>query len=70
MAFYRRDGRRREFQCQRCPHRWAPRALEWPNLCPKCKSRLWFTKRTSYQGLRAGLGRLQHVPRPGTKQTA
>jgi DNA-directed RNA polymerase subunit RPC12/RpoP len=64
MAIHTRKGRRIEYDCQRCGHHWAPQLHSWPRMCPRCKSRVWFKPRTSYQGLRAGLGRLKTVPMP------
>jgi hypothetical protein len=51
MAFYNQKGII-GYRCRRCSHYWEPRVLEWPNLCPICKSRYWHTPRTNRQGLR------------------
>jgi predicted Zn-ribbon and HTH transcriptional regulator len=53
MALHTRNGRRVVYHCQRCEYHWAPRLLECPNICPRCKSRDWQTARTTRQGLRA-----------------
>jgi Zn finger protein HypA/HybF involved in hydrogenase expression len=66
MAFHTRTGRRVEYHCLRCSHTWAPRVLEWPNLCPVCKSRHWHTARTNRQGLRPAKATL----RSAKKKTA
>jgi predicted Zn-ribbon and HTH transcriptional regulator len=31
------------YECERCQHRWLPRATteETPTICPKCKSPYW-----------------------------
>ena len=29
------------YQCERCSHKWAPRAEQVPLVCPKCKSPYW-----------------------------
>jgi predicted Zn-ribbon and HTH transcriptional regulator len=31
------------FECERCGHRWIPRATteDTPTICPKCKSPYW-----------------------------
>jgi len=31
--------------CERCGHDWVPRRDEKPNLCPKCKSYVWYKKK-------------------------
>ncbi|MFH1307336.1 MAG: hypothetical protein ABIH72_00610 [archaeon] len=29
------------FICERCTHKWIPRNLQEPRVCPKCKSPYW-----------------------------
>ena len=30
------------YQCERCAHKWVPRAEgDYPKVCPKCKSPYW-----------------------------
>jgi len=31
----------RGFRCERCKHKWVPRAKEHPTICPTCKSPYW-----------------------------
>lgn len=31
--------------CFRCGHRWTPRTVSKPKVCPKCKSPYWLTPR-------------------------
>lgn len=28
-------------KCKRCDYEWWPRRLEWPRICPACKSKNW-----------------------------
>ena len=31
----------KELACNRCEHRWLPRAFKLPDRCPKCNSPYW-----------------------------
>ena len=33
------------FECLRCGHTWKKRKDCKPKICPKCKSKVWHTKR-------------------------
>jgi Zn finger protein HypA/HybF involved in hydrogenase expression len=50
--------------CLRCGHHWVPQQ-EHITMCPRCKSKLWETPRTTQQGMRSDLkaGRKRAVTR-------
>ncbi|MHA1482098.1 MAG: hypothetical protein ACTSQA_01505 [Candidatus Heimdallarchaeaceae archaeon] len=35
----------KEYNCERCYHKWQPRKEEHPIICPKCKSPYWNKER-------------------------
>jgi predicted Zn-ribbon and HTH transcriptional regulator len=39
------------FVCNRCGHKWNPRAPKEPKVCPKCKSPYWNKPRVFKQNL-------------------
>lgn len=65
MAFYNQGGII-SYRCLRCGHRWEPRVLVYPNMCPACKSLRWQTGRRNRQGLRPAKATL----RANKKKTA
>ena len=34
-----------QLECNRCHHKWYPRHLSMPKVCPKCKSPYWNKER-------------------------
>ena len=42
------------YQCECCGHKWTPREVERPRVCPKCKSVYWNVARKTRYGKTTG----------------